>query len=121
MSSTTSATTKSTASSAILTSLNGSNGIDWNTLATNLSAAQFSNQTDRLTTRSDTLDKQISAAGNLKSSLLALAATFVGLGVLLLVGYNWEQMPPPRKVTAVAASPFRRKIGHLHYIPLSVR
>lgn len=75
MSSTTSATTKSTASSAILTSLNGSNGIDWNTLATNLSAAQFSNQTDRLTTRSDTLDKQISAAGNLKSSLLALATS----------------------------------------------
>ena len=75
MSTTTSATTKSSASSAILTSLNGSNGIDWNTLATNLSAAQFANQTDRLSSKSDTLDKQISAAGNLRSSLLTLATS----------------------------------------------
>lgn len=75
MSTTTSATTKSSASSAILTSLNGSNGIDWNTLATNLSAAQFSGQTDRLSTKSDTLDKQISAAAGLKSSLLTLATS----------------------------------------------
>ncbi len=29
-------------------------------------------------------------------TMLALAATFVGLGVLLLIGYNWEQMPAPR-------------------------
>jgi uncharacterized membrane protein len=34
-------------------------------------------------------------------TLLALAAALVGLGVLLLVGYNWAQMPAPLKVTAV--------------------
>ena len=34
-------------------------------------------------------------------TLLALAAFLVGLGVLLLVGYNWEQMPAPLKITAI--------------------
>lgn len=34
-------------------------------------------------------------------TLLALAATFVGLGVLLLIGYNWDQMPAVFKVAAV--------------------
>jgi uncharacterized membrane protein len=37
-------------------------------------------------------------------TLLGLAATFVGLGVMLLVGYNWEQMPVPLKVTAIFAA-----------------
>jgi uncharacterized membrane protein len=37
-------------------------------------------------------------------TLLALAATFVGLGVLLLVGYNWAEMPAALKVTAVFAA-----------------
>jgi uncharacterized membrane protein len=34
-------------------------------------------------------------------TLLALAATFVGLGVLLLVGYNWTEMPVPLKLMAI--------------------
>src|SRR4051794_37585213 len=34
-------------------------------------------------------------------TLLALAATFVGLGVMLLIGYNWDQMPAAFKVAAV--------------------
>ncbi len=34
-------------------------------------------------------------------TLMALAALLVGLGVLLLIGYNWEQMPAPLKVTAI--------------------
>ncbi len=33
--------------------------------------------------------------------LLALAAVLVGLGVLLLISYNWEQMPASLKVTAI--------------------
>jgi uncharacterized membrane protein len=37
-------------------------------------------------------------------TLLALAATFAGLGVLLLVGYNWDQMPAALKVTAIFAA-----------------
>ena len=34
-------------------------------------------------------------------ALMALAAMFVGLGVLLLVGYNWSEMAPPLKVVAI--------------------
>src|SRR5271170_935167 len=34
-------------------------------------------------------------------TLMAVAALLVGLGVLLLIGYNWEQMPAPLKVTAI--------------------
>jgi uncharacterized membrane protein len=34
-------------------------------------------------------------------TLLALSAILVGLGVLLLIGYNWEQMPAPFKITAI--------------------
>jgi uncharacterized membrane protein len=34
-------------------------------------------------------------------TLLAVAATFIGLGVLLLIGYNWDQMPSSLKVTAI--------------------
>ena len=69
---TTTTSTASSTSSTILSALNGSNGIDWNTLAANLSEAQFAGQTTRLTNKSDTLDKQISGAGGLKSALLAL-------------------------------------------------
>ncbi len=32
---------------------------------------------------------------------MAVAATLVGLGVLLLIGYNWEAMPAPLKVVAI--------------------
>ncbi len=34
-------------------------------------------------------------------TLLAVAATLVGLGVLLLIGYNWAEIPPPLKVAAI--------------------
>ena len=34
-------------------------------------------------------------------TLFALAAVLVGLGVLLLIGFNWEQMPAPFKITAI--------------------
>lgn len=37
-------------------------------------------------------------------TLLALAAILVGLGVLLLIGYNWEQMPAAFKITAILAA-----------------
>ena len=38
------------------------------------------------------------------SSLFCAAATFVGLGVFLLVGYNWALMPAPLKVSAIFAT-----------------
>ncbi|HEY6868843.1 MAG TPA: flagellar filament capping protein FliD [Novosphingobium sp.] len=79
-SSTTSATataaqTKASATSSILNVLNGGNSIDWTTLATNLSAAQFAGKTDQLNTKADKLDKQISAASSLKSALLTLSTS----------------------------------------------
>lgn len=70
----TSATSSVTAS--IVSSLGGGSGINMAELASNLAVAQFANRTDRLTTRSETLDKQISAASNLKSMLLSLSASF---------------------------------------------
>lgn len=44
-------------------------------LATNLAAAQFAAKSDRLTTKADTLDRQISSASNLKSMLLSLSTS----------------------------------------------
>lgn len=44
-------------------------------LAANLATAQFAGRTDRLTAKSDMLDKQISAASSLKSMLLSLATS----------------------------------------------
>jgi len=70
----TSATQSSTASS-ILTALGGTGQIDWNTLASNLSVAQFAGQTDRLNTKASQLDKQITDAAGIKSSPLTLATS----------------------------------------------
>ena len=76
-SSTTSATQTVTqnATSALLTSLGAGSGIDMAALATNLATAQFAAKTDRLTTRSETLDKQISAASTLKSAISNLSSS----------------------------------------------
>lgn len=70
----TSATSSATAS--IVSSLGGGSGINMAELASNLAVAQFANRTDRLAAKSETLDKQISAASNLKSMLLGLTTSF---------------------------------------------
>ena len=70
---TTSAT--SAATSQLITALGAGSGIDMAALANNLAAAQFSARSDRLTTRAETLDKQISTASNLKSMILSLASS----------------------------------------------
>ena len=44
-------------------------------LANNLAIAQFAGRNDRLTQKSDTLDRQISTASNLKSMILSLASS----------------------------------------------
>lgn len=67
-------TTSSTAGSSIVTALGGGSGIDMSALATNLAAASFEGRTTRLQTRSETLDRQISAAASLKSKILGLAS-----------------------------------------------
>jgi flagellar hook-associated protein 2 len=88
----------SSATASLLTSLGGGSGIDFSTLATNLAAAQFASKTDRLTTKSDTLDKQISTASTLKSSLLTLSTS---LGDRVRAG---DLSPQPQIANASVAS-----------------
>ncbi|MBW8753409.1 MAG: flagellar filament capping protein FliD [Sphingomonadales bacterium] len=68
-------TAQQTATQQLLTSLNAGSGIDMSSLATNLAAASFSTKIDLLSTKSDTLDKEISAASTLKSALSNLASS----------------------------------------------
>lgn len=72
----TSATSSATSSvtSLIVQTLGGGSGIDMTALAENLAVAQFANRVDRLNTKSDTLDQQISTASDLKSQLLQLSS-----------------------------------------------
>jgi flagellar hook-associated protein 2 len=77
------------ATSSIVTALGGGSGIDMTALATNLANAQFAGRIDRLTARSETLDRQISAASGLKSMLLSLSTS---LGERLRVG-DLSQQP----------------------------
>ena len=63
-----------TSVSSIVTTLGGGSGIDMSALATNLATAQFQLRNDRLTARSDQLEKQISAASSLKNSLSQLSS-----------------------------------------------
>ena len=67
--------TTTSATSSIVASLGGGSGIDMAGLATSLAEASFAARKDRLTTRSDTLERQISAASNLKSMILQLASS----------------------------------------------
>lgn len=70
---TTSPTGSATAS--LVTALGGGSGIDMQALASNLAVAQFAGRTDRLTARSETLERQISAASTLKSMMQNLASS----------------------------------------------
>ena len=64
-----------TATQSLVTALGGGSGIDMTALATNLANAQFASRIDRLTSRSEKLDRQISAASDLKSMLFSLATS----------------------------------------------
>jgi flagellar hook-associated protein 2 len=72
---TTTSSATSSATSALVASLGAGSGVDMSALANNLAVAQFAGKTDRLTTQSDTLDKQISAASTLKSMLATLSSS----------------------------------------------
>ena len=61
-------------STSIVTTLGGGSGIDMAALVQNLATAQFQMRPARLTTRAETLDRQISAASSLKSQILQLAS-----------------------------------------------
>lgn len=93
---TTSAT--GSATSNLLTSLGAGSGIDMTALATNLAAAQFAGRIDRLASRSERLEAQISSASNLRSMLLSLATS---LGQRIRVG---DLSPQPSVDNAAAAA-----------------
>lgn len=63
-----------TATQSLITALGAGSGIDFAALATNLAAAQFAPRSDRLTARSELIDRQISAASEIKSQLLQLSS-----------------------------------------------
>lgn len=65
----------SAATVSLVTALGGGSGIDMTALANNLAQAQFALRTERLTARSETLDRQISTASNLRNMMLGLAAS----------------------------------------------
>lgn len=67
--------TTTNATSSIIASLGGGSGIDMAGLASSLAEASFAARKDRLTARSDTLERQISAASTLKSMILQLASS----------------------------------------------
>lgn len=63
------------ATSQLVTALGGGSGIDMAALATNLASAQYASRIDRLAAKSELLDRQISAASNLKSMIYSLATS----------------------------------------------
>lgn len=63
------------ATSSIITALGAGSGIDMAALAQGLANAQFATKIDRNTARSETVERQISAASALRSSLLQLSGS----------------------------------------------
>lgn len=88
----------SSATTSLVTALGGGSGVDMGALANNLAVAQFAGKTDRLTAKSETLEKQISTASTLKSGLLNLASS---LGDRVRVG---DLSPQPQVANASVAS-----------------
>ncbi|WP_404482541.1 flagellar filament capping protein FliD [Novosphingobium sp. BL-52-GroH] len=76
-------TSSASNTSSLVTALGGGSGVDMTALANNLATAQFASRNDRLTSKSDKLDAQISAASNIKSLLLGLDTS---LGTLVRSG-----------------------------------
>ncbi|WP_226632915.1 flagellar filament capping protein FliD [Novosphingobium profundi] len=72
-----------TATSSLVTALGGGSGIDMLDLANKLAQAQFANKVNRLDTRSETLEAQISSASDIRSMMLALDTS---LGTLIRTG-----------------------------------
>ena len=86
------------ATQSLITTLGAGSGIDMAALATNLAAAQFAPRSDRLTARSETLGRQISAASDLKSQLLQLSSA---IGERIRTG---DLSPQPQVANAAVAS-----------------
>ena len=76
---TTTSTTSTSATQQLLTSLGTGSGLDTESLVKSLVTAQFSAQTSRLTTKSETLTKQISGVATLKSTVTAFSTALESL------------------------------------------
>ncbi|MCX7863743.1 MAG: flagellar filament capping protein FliD [Novosphingobium sp.] len=82
---------------SLVTALGAGSGIDMAALAQNLALAQFAPKIDRLAARSERLDRQISAASELRGMLLSLATS---LGDRIRMG---DLSPQPRIANAAVA------------------
>lgn len=90
--------TSATATRSLVTALGAGSGIDMMALANDLATAQFAARADRLTAKSETLERRISAASDLKSMLLSLSTS---LGDRIRVG---DLSPQPQVANASVAS-----------------
>jgi flagellar hook-associated protein 2 len=72
---TTSATSSSSATSQLISSLGGGSGIDMSALAEQLAAAQYAARLDAITARTEKLTTQISSASTLKGMVSSLASS----------------------------------------------
>lgn len=72
---TTSATSSSSATASLISSLGGGSGIDMSGLAEQLSAAQFATRIDQIASKSDKLTTQISAVSTLKGMISTIASS----------------------------------------------
>lgn len=73
---TTSATSSTSATARLVSTLGAGSGIDTASLAEQLAAAQFASRIDQIAARSDKLTTQISAASTLKGMITTLASSF---------------------------------------------
>lgn len=95
-----SSTSSVTTTSSLATALGGGSGVDMTALANNLATAQFSSRNDRLASRSDKLEAQISAASNIKSLMLGLDTS---LGTLVRSG-NLARTPSLANAAVASAT-----------------
>jgi flagellar hook-associated protein 2 len=87
---------------SIVSSLGAGSGIDMSKLASDLAEAQFALRTDRLTTQSEQLERQISTASSIKNQLSLLASA---LGERVRTGDLSSQPSVANATVASASSP----------------
>lgn len=90
--------TTAAATSKLITALGAGSGVDMSGLAQTLAEAQFAGRLGRLENRSETLDRQISLASNLRSMISSLASS---LGQRVREG---DLSPQPRIANASVAN-----------------
>ncbi len=88
--------------SSIIQSLGAGSGVDMGALATQLATAQFELRTQRLTAKSEVVERQISAASSIKNALSLLASA---LGDRVRTGDLSPQPSVANSSVATASSP----------------